>query len=227
MITGRCVKGRSPSSTPNGLKIRGNEAAGETVVSPMAELPLSNSSPAPPAKPPRTFPLRLAILLLTVSLFGCDHATKIAADASLPHSGPGPSLVKGVLELRYTENFDTAFSLLQSLGIPRTPVVLLAASTIALLGVIAMWIGSRKRASRAQHIGFALVLAGALGNVVDRAWRGYVIDFIDWHWVNRPDIYWPTFNVADSAIVVGVLLWMLVPSDEASNAPKRTVEARE
>ncbi len=168
----------------------------------MAELPASRT------------PLRLAILLLTVSLFGCDHATKIAADVSLPHNGPGMSVVKGVLELRYTENPDTAFSLLQNLGVPRTPAILMAASAIALLGVIAMWIRSRKSASRAQHVGFALVLAGALGNVVDRAWRGYVIDFIH---LTR----WPVFNVADISVVAGmILLGLCAISRSRPGAPR-------
>jgi signal peptidase II len=153
---------------------------------------------SPTMQKPRTFPLRAAILLLTLSLFGCDHATKIAAHASLSE-GRSVSLVSGVLELRYAANDDTAFSLLHNLGIPRTPGVLLAASALALLGVAAMWFASRKRASRTQHVGFALVLAGALGNVVDRAARGYVVDFIH---ITR----WPIFNVADIAVVAGVIL---------------------
>ena len=64
------------------------------------------------------------------------------------------------------------------------------------------WFVARKRATRTQHVGFALVLAGALGNVVDRAARGYVIDFIH---LTR----WPVFNVADIAVVAGMTLLML------------------
>ena len=154
------------------------------------------SAEAPRA--PSSFPLRAGLLLLTVSLFGCDHATKIAATASLSHERV-VNVVSGVLELRYVENHDTAFSLLHTLGIPRTPSLLLAASAIALVGVVAAWVASRARATRMQHVGFALVLAGALGNVVDRAVRGYVVDFIH---LTR----WPVFNVADVAVVAGVLL---------------------
>jgi signal peptidase II len=150
---------------------------------------------------PSSFPLRAAILLLTVSLFGCDHATKIAAEASLS-GGRTVDIVSGVLELRYAPNPDTAFSLLRNFGIPHTPSLLLAMSGLALVGVIAAWIASRKRATRAQHVGFALVLAGALGNVVDRAVRGYVVDFIH---ITR----WPVFNVADIAVVAGMILLML------------------
>ena len=146
----------------------------------------------------RRFPLRLAIVLLTLSLFGCDHATKSVAQASLAN-GHTVSLVSGILELRYAANDDTAFSLLRTLGVARTPGILLAASAVALFAVVAMWIAARKRASRTQHVGFALILAGALGNVVDRAMRGFVVDFIH---VTR----WPVFNVADIAVVAGMIL---------------------
>ncbi len=56
----------------------------------------------------------------------------------------------------------------------------------------------------------ALVTGGALGNFLDRLLRGYVIDFIDWHWRNQPGMRWPTFNVADAAICVGIGLLMLL-----------------
>lgn len=168
----------------------------------MAELPVSPASsasrgaPAGPAGPRSTLPLRLGILLLTLSLFGCDHATKVAAEQSLSH-GRAVSVVTGVLELRFTNNDDTAFSLLHHLGVARTPMLLVAASALALLGVVAMWIAARKRATRMQHVGFALVLAGALGNIVDRMLRGSVVDFIH-------VTHWPIFNVADISVVVGV-----------------------
>jgi signal peptidase II len=169
----------------------------------MAELPASSASrdasggPAASRDAPRsTLPLRLGILLLTLSLFGCDHATKLAAEQSLSN-GRAVSVVAGVLELRFTTNDDTAFSLLHNLGVARTPLLLVAASALALLGVVAMWIAARKRATRMQHVGFALVLAGALGNVVDRMLRGAVVDFIH-------VTHWPIFNVADISVVVGV-----------------------
>lgn len=166
------------------------------VILSMAELPVSSATRVQPRAPRSTLPLRLGIVLLTLSLFGCDHATKLAAEQSLSH-GRAVSVVSGVLELRFATNDDTAFSLLHSLGIARPPFLLIAASALALLGVVAMWIATRKRATRTQHVGFALVLAGALGNVVDRAIRGSVVDFIH-------VTHWPIFNVADIAVVIGV-----------------------
>ncbi len=177
----------------------------------MAELPASSGSPTSEAR--TTLPLRLGILLLTLSLFGCDHVTKLAAEQTLSHR-PAVDIVRGVLELRFTTNDDTAFSLLHNLGIARTPWLLIGTSALALLGVVAMWIASRKRATRAQHVGFALVLAGALGNVVDRAIRGSVIDFIH-------VTHWPIFNVADVSVVAGVILLGLSAVFRRSNPDSR------
>jgi signal peptidase II len=164
----------------------------------MAELPSSPRASAPTRDARSTLHLRLGIVLLTLSMFGCDHATKLAAEQALTN-GRVVSVVRGVLELRFTTNDDTAFSLLHNLGVARPPMLLAAVSALALLGVVAMWMVARKRASRAQHVGFALVLAGALGNVVDRALRGSVIDFIH-------VTHWPIFNVADIAVVAGSIV---------------------
>ena len=143
-------------------------------------------------------PLRAAIVLIALSLFGCDHATKVAAQTSLA-GGRTVNVVRGVLELEYAQNDDTAFSLLSHFGVPRVSALLIGAAALALVSIVALWIASRKRATRVQHVGFALVLAGALGNVVDRARHGYVVDFIH---LTR----WPIFNVADVGVVAGVLL---------------------
>ncbi len=76
---------------------------------------------------------------------------------------------------------------------------------------------------RFLQLALAFVLAGAMGNFVDRIARQYVIDFIEWYWWNRPDIRWPTFNVADSLIVVGVAMLVLNPGSkqEAAGRPAR------
>lgn len=143
-----------------------------------------------------SWPLRAAVLVLTVVLFGCDHVTKHAAEAALSQGGP-VNLVHGVLELRYAENHDTAFSLLRVLGLTPVPTVLLAIAVVATLAVMGTWVATRARLGRLQHVGFALVLAGALGNAVDRAARGFVVDFIHVS-------HWPIFNVADVLVVLGV-----------------------
>jgi len=54
---------------------------------------------------------------------------------------------------------------------------------------------------------FAMVISGALGNVIDRVRFGYVVDFVQWYW---RDFHWPVFNLADSCIVVGATLLVIV-----------------
>jgi signal peptidase II len=77
-----------------------------------------------------------------------------------------------------------------------------AATLIALgfLGFLFSRLGDQQRLLQAA---LSLVLGGAAGNLVDRVLRGFVIDFVDWHWRDTPGLRWPTFNVADAAITVG------------------------
>lgn len=137
------------------------------------------------------------LMLFTLAMVGCDHATKAVAQAALEHRR-AVSLVPGVLDLHYAENRDTAFSLTRLLHFPGKGAVLVALSLIGLSVVLVAW-WRRRRASTAEQVAYALIVAGALGNAIDRAGRGYVIDFIEIH-------RWPIFNVADIAVVVGALL---------------------
>lgn len=137
------------------------------------------------------------LMLFTLAMVGCDHATKAVAQAALEHRR-AVSLVPGVLDLHYAENRDTAFSLTRLLHFPGKGAVLVALSLIGLSVVLVAW-WRRRRASTAEQVAYALIVAGAVGNAIDRAGRGYVIDFIEIH-------RWPIFNVADIAVVVGALL---------------------
>jgi signal peptidase II len=65
---------------------------------------------------------------------------------------------------------------------------------------------------RFLQVALAFVLAGTIGNLIDRLARHYVIDFIEWYWWNRPDIRWPTFNIADSLLVVGIGMILVHPN---------------
>ncbi len=140
-------------------------------------------------------------MLFTLALVGCDHATKIVAQTALDGRGP-LSIVPGLLDLRYAENHDTAFSLLRSLHFPGKTALLFVVSAIILGFVLVTW-SRRRRSSAAEQVGYALIVAGAVGNALDRALRGFVVDFIEIH-------RWPVFNVADVAIVAGVMLLAIV-----------------
>jgi signal peptidase II len=151
---------------------------------------------------PRASTLRAALLLsLVAGLVGCDHATKLAAVTAL-RDRPPVSVVPGFVDLAYTQNHDVAFNALERLQLHPPAVVLAAIAGVVTLVVAAAWLRRRRAASPLAHAGFALVLGGALGNVLDRILRGGVVDFIRVRW-------WPVFNVADVAVVIGVALMLL------------------
>jgi signal peptidase II len=152
-----------------------------------------------------------SLILLVFLLIGCDHATKMAAESRLAEAGP-MALVPGVLELRYTENQDTAFSLTRPFRSPYKGPLLAAFS---LLGVLGVGLLVRKRLPRAaslERMALALVLAGAIANVLDRLRRGFVVDFIHVQ-------HWPVFNLADVWLVVGALLLALRPHASPPSRP--------
>lgn len=142
-----------------------------------------------------------AFLFLIAGLTGCDLATKHVAQRSL-RGQPPTVLLSGVAELRYAENRDTAFGLLRAIPAgPRRVVILgLKLGVLGFLGFL--WWSQRSRARRFEQFGYAILLAGALGNLADRLFRGYVVDFIHVS-------HWPIFNVADVLIAVGVGLLAL------------------
>ncbi|MFL5348480.1 MAG: signal peptidase II [Hyalangium sp.] len=111
---------------------------------------------------------------------------------------------------RYVENPGAAWGLFANLPEAARRAFFQVVSLAALAFIFAMYV-RLDAGQRMVRGALALVAGGALGNFLDRLVRGYVIDFIDWHWRNQPGLRWPTFNVADSAICVGVAL-MLVDS---------------
>jgi signal peptidase II len=160
---------------------------------------------------------RLFLLIFTAFLVGCDHATKLAVMMKLG-DGDQVQVVPGVLDLRYAKNDDMAFSLLRQFdhGAPllHKSMLLVTVSLVVLGVVLAAWWKRRRDPARALHVGFALVVAGAAGNVIDRLMRGFVVDFIHVH-------FWPVFNVADVLIVAGTILLALVAQSRSSSRDAR------
>jgi signal peptidase II len=109
-----------------------------------------------------------------------------------------------VLNLTHMRNTGAAFSALSSAS-PLFFVVLGVAVSVGIL----WWLRLHPRGETLVAIGLSLIQGGALGNVVDRAYRGYVVDFVDFHIGECGWCHWPAFNVADSAIVIGAGLLIL------------------
>ena len=111
---------------------------------------------------------------------------------------PGESriVIPHVFWLTYVQNHKGAFGLFG--GHP----LIMAAVALAVVLLFYSWY-RQDGASTATHLIFGLILGGAIGNIIDRVRFGFVIDFFDLHW-------WPVFNVADSAISVGIVSLLLL-----------------
>ena len=123
-----------------------------------------------------------------------------------PARGRVVEVVADFWHFRYVENPGAAFGFLSRSDSPwRTPFFFVVA-VVACFVVLSLYRES-KPTQVTLRLALAMILGGAIGNFVDRLRLGYVIDFIDWHWY---DAYtWPTFNIADSGISVGVVLMFL------------------
>ena len=146
-----------------------------------------------------------------------DQGSKIWARQVLKPIYPAvKSVIPGFFDLRYSENPGSAFGLFR--GVPGARYLLFVVGIVALVFVASYL---RKAPAGARRLGaeLGLLAGGALGNVIDRVASGRVTDFIVW----RAGAHeWPTFNIADAALVVGVigLLFDMRP-EEAKTKPKK------
>lgn len=141
------------------------------------------------------------------AILALDQATKtLAASRLVP--GESIEILPGLLHLTLVRNTGMAFGLLSGLDIPFKSLLMTSLSLAALAAVIYYALRSPRgeTMTRFGQIGLIFILGGALGNIVDRARLGFVIDFVD---VFYRDTHWPAFNVADSSICVGVGLLLL------------------
>jgi signal peptidase II len=159
-------------------------------------------------------PNALPWLLLSAVLIALDQWTKSLALQHLQLHQPVP-VIPGWLDWTLTYNYGAAFSFLnQAGGAQRWFFSALALGVSVLLGV---WLARIPRHDWRQALPFALIVGGALGNLIDRLRFGYVVDFVDAYWGEH---HWPAFNVADSAIVAGAialaLFTILLPGKPAN-----------
>jgi signal peptidase II len=131
-----------------------------------------------------------------------------------------------VWRMNYVENPGAAWGLFRSLP-DGGRNALFAAISLAAVAFILRYYRKVREDQRFLQVALAFVLSGAVGNFVDRLARRYVIDFVEWYWWNRPDVRWPTFNLADSLIVVGVAMLLVHPGPrkEAERADERADRA--
>ena len=96
---------------------------------------------------------------------------------------------------------------------------------VGITGLLGSWLARTPRGDWKTALPYALVIGGAIGNVIDRLIHGHVVDFIQWYWRGY---YWPAFNLADSAIVAGAvgiaLFGLFAGKSAAGKAPRRAGE---
>jgi signal peptidase II len=137
---------------------------------------------------------------VALAIFLADHAVKFWVHEYTPYGWSQP--ITGFFNLVHVRNQGAAFSFLADAGGWQRFFFLAVA---LLVSAWLVWV-LRKPLRTAEGLGYSLVLGGALGNGLDRAMRGYVVDFLDFYW---QDWHWPAFNFADVGIVCGALLLVL------------------
>ena len=141
----------------------------------------------------------LGLSLLVIFL---DQVSKLAIAGSMQLYQSIP--IMPFFKLTYVHNTGAAFSFLSEAG--GWQRWFFAALALVISGVIAVWLARLKHDETLLAVALSLVLGGAIGNLIDRLVYGYVIDFLD---VYYQTWHWPAFNVADSAITIGVILMLM------------------
>ena len=155
------------------------------------------------------------VLLLAGAIVTLDQITKAIALERLPLGVP-VTVIDGWLALTLVLNPGLAFGLLGSVP-PGWRWVVAALSLVALAVLARVALRVLPAGGWTGRLAIGLIFGGAVGNLVDRARFGAVVDFVDVYWRGW---HWPAFNVADSAITVGVaLLALRLLSDRSTPAP--------
>lgn len=142
------------------------------------------------------------IFIITLLTLFADQFTKILASRSLSLNQSLP-LIKGVFHLTLLHNRGAAFGILKDQSL-----LFIAISVFAVILIFSAWRDNKYKKHYFYDLSLALILSGALGNLIDRIRFGYVVDFLDFR-------IWPVFNIADSAITIGAIMlgWAILKSE--------------
>jgi signal peptidase II len=152
-----------------------------------------------------------AIALIVVA----DQLTKLLVQRFIPVFDAIP-IIPGLLSLVHVHNAGVAFGIMNDMSHPFRSTLTTALALVALVGIV-YYSRQVRREERLARLGLSLILGGAVGNLIDRARQGYVVDFVDVFW---QDWHFWAFNVADAAITCGAILIffeLFFPSRHASH----------
>ena len=147
---------------------------------------------------------RLIEFVLPTLIVVLDQASKAKVRAAVPMHD-SVTVIPGFLDITHALNSGAAFGILNGADFPFKTVIIAVIATAALIGV-GVYAASLSHHQLVARIGLALIIGGAAGNLIDRVLTGSVVDFVDVYW--RTHHFW-AFNVADSAISVGVTMLIL------------------
>src|SRR6218665_31195 len=169
---------------------------------PAEETPAPAAPELSPADKLRLKALRMQALVIAFLIFAFDQAVKWVVTYPLNLQGQPNWIIKitDFFQLRWVENNGVSLGLMSATSFWGRWLLVLLTGAIATFVTFWLW----KERKRADSVALALVLGGALGNILDRIRLGYVVDYADLHFGEfRPFL---VFNVADAAITIGVLL---------------------
>jgi len=148
--------------------------------------------------------MRNKYYLVALLILVADHLTKWLAATQLPNNPV--ELISGYLRLSYVINTGVAFGFFARHSSAWKPYLL---SALAIVALMVIYLYSRRMPPERRLLQYALAITmgGILGNFVDRVFRGYVIDFIEFH--IHDTFYWPNFKLADSSITIGIALLLI------------------
>lgn len=159
---------------------------------------------------------RLKAYSLAALVFVLDRITKWLVESRMSFTDVY-TVIPGFFDIVHTQNTGMAFGLFANSGSEWRTAILIVLSAGA-LGLVGFMLWSAPRMERLSAAGLALIMGGAAGNVFDRIMWGRVTDFLEFY---AGAFHWPTFNVADSAIVIGSAL-LLMDLMKPKRHPART-----
>lgn len=143
--------------------------------------------------------IKVEFIIIVLGLI-LDRITKIWALNVLTKTTEIP-IIKDFFSFSYLENRGAAFGILQN------KLIFLSLVTLIITGGVVFYLFKYKPTSKILRISLALIISGAIGNLIDRIWYKYVVDFIMLHY--KDVYYFPTFNVADMLVVIGTMLLVI------------------
>jgi len=153
----------------------------------------------------------IPVIIISIILFIIDQISKILVIKYIDINN-SIELIKNFFYLTYTHNEGAAFSILTG---QRIFLILIA---ITILVILFNYIRKNKIKNKVETVAFSLIIGGSLGNLIDRIVRGYVVDFLDFKILGYN---YPIFNIADTFIVVGVFLLLILTFRKEQNRDSR------